>query len=139
MTTTTNYTWLTSINVQFKLPPGLQRCRHGPQRHLFLMTCVPLDDLFTTNRADVIRNVLSIIRTQVVETLVIPLATQTARDPLLILPCLQPATFNIYQAQWPTPWQKCPRCCYKLCRRALIVATSRTRLSRGWAIVPGKC
>jgi hypothetical protein len=83
----------------------------APNDILFLMTGVPLDDLFTTNRADVIRNVLSIIRTQVVETLVIPLATQTTRDPL---PCLQPATFNIYLAQWPTPWQTYPRCCHLL-------------------------
>jgi hypothetical protein len=36
--------------------------------------------MITANRADVVRIVLSIIRTQVVETLVIPLATQT-RDP----------------------------------------------------------
>jgi hypothetical protein len=93
MTTTTNYKWLTSIHVQFKLPPG---CKDADTalNDIYSHDLCPLDDLFNVNGDDVVRNVLSMIRTQVVETLVILLATYTS-DPLFILPCLQSATFNL--------------------------------------------
>jgi hypothetical protein len=91
MSATRNYTWL--HHVVFVLPPSYTYADTA-LNGIYFDDLHRLDDLFAFNRDDIVPDLLTIVQTQVVETLIAPLAIQT-RDPLLIPPCIQPAVFHV--------------------------------------------